>query len=76
MNVDFLVDSLDKPMRKRFLHSKANQVYGYVGGIANLTCEVIAVPHAGIGWFRPYKDLAKMQGTLASKPNWSALQVS
>ncbi|GLV31354.1 factor of interpulse interval [Carabus blaptoides fortunei] len=68
------LDVYHKPMRKRFAHSKVNQVYGYVGGIANLTCEVIAVPDASIGWFRPYKDLAKMQGTLSTKPNWSALQ--
>ena len=42
----------DKPEWSSTIERKRDKFYGFISGIANLTCEVIAEPSAEFTWYR------------------------
>lgn len=68
---------LHKPVWKYSGSELENTVYGYLGGVVNLTCEVIADPVATFTWKRQSNKInpQNYNATLINEPNRSILQL-
>lgn len=70
---DSFLSFLDKPFVAT--SASANIVFGFVGGVVNLTCRAEAEPAANFTWYRKDKKLSPKKFTMFEEQHTSILQV-